>query len=126
MNDTEFAHIIMAVCTILPGILIKVFGRTNPETGKTGWATYNTPMSKLTKESQAFANAYAGTGMVWAGLILLCIQITSYFLFGGNTSLIIMVIAMTFGFIPVIVLTERELGKRFDKDGKPIEGYSQF
>ncbi len=122
MNEMLWVHIIMALSALLPAGLMKLF---NPDGTRKG-PGYNTPAAHKTPETRTFANRYATKGMFWAGLGTLCIQATLYFLVSDSAAILITAGVMTFSFLTVVGLTEREISLRFDKDGKPKEGYSRF
>lgn len=122
MDEIVWVHIIMALSALLPAGLMKLL---NPDGTKKG-PGYNTPSAHKTQETRTFANRYATKGMFWAGLVTITIQATLYFLIPDTTNILITAGVMTFAFLTVVGLTERELSMRFDKDGKPKEGYSRF
>ncbi|MCE7993205.1 MAG: SdpI family protein [Roseivirga sp.] len=121
MNELLLAQLIMGVSALLPAGLMKLL---NPDGTKS--IGYNTPTAHKSAETRTFANRYATRGMFWAGLGIVTVQVTLYFLLPGSTGILITAGVMTFGFLAVVGLTERELNQRFDKDGKPKEEYSRF
>lgn len=122
MSEMLWVHIIMAISALLPAGLMKLF---NPDGTKKG-PGYNTPAAHKTPETRTFANRYAAKGMFWAGLGTITIQATLYFLIPDTTNILITAGVMTFSFLIVVGLTEKEISLRFDKDGKPKEEYSRF
>ncbi|GAB5523824.1 MAG: hypothetical protein Roseis2KO_16960 [Roseivirga sp.] len=122
MNEMLWVHTIMAVSALLPAGLMKLF---NPDGTKKG-PGYNTPSAHRTPETRTFANRFATKGMFWAGLGTICLQATLYFLVSDSAGILITAGVMTFAFLTVVGLTEREISLRFDKDGKPKEEYSRF
>lgn len=122
MDEIVWVHIIMAFSALLPAGLMKIF---NPDGTRKG-PGYNTPTAHKTPETRTFANRYATKGMLWAGLGTICIQASLYFLVPGSTGILITAGVMTFSFLAVVGLTEKEINLRFDKDGKPKEEYSRF
>lgn len=122
MDEMLLVHIIMAFSALLPALLMKLF---NPNGTKKG-PGYNTPTAHKSPETRTFANRYATTGMLWAGLVTITIQATLYFLLPDSAGILVTAGVMTFSFLVVVGLTERELSQRFDKDGKPKEEYSRF
>lgn len=122
MDEIVWVHIILAFSALLPAGLMKLL---NPDGTKKG-PGYNTPGAHKTPETRTFANRYATKGMFWAGLATITIQATLFFLVSDSAGILITAGVMTFAFLAVVGLTERELSMRFDKDGKPKEGYSRF
>lgn len=122
MDEMLVVHIIMALSALLPAMLMKLL---NPNGTKKG-PGYNTPTAHRSPETRTFANQYATKGMFWAGLGTITVQATLYFLMSYTASILITAGVMTFSFLAVVGLTERELSLRFDKGGKPKEEYSRF
>ena len=115
MNELIVANIAMAVSAILPWALLSLINHNK----KKGFAGYNTSRGQLSEETRKFSAQFAAKGMLWAGLATIAVQATCYYLVGGETAILITGLAMTIGFIAVVVVTEIQLAARFDEEGKP-------
>jgi uncharacterized membrane protein len=113
---------------IIPVMMI-VFGAVyskNPPKQINHLSGYRTPMSKKNLDTWHFAHLYFGKLWLKYGVVLLCVTIlTSWPVFkvsgypqGYLVHLFLVAIQMIFVFTPII-LTERELRRRFDRNGKP-------
>lgn len=122
MSEILWVHIIMAASALLPSGLMKLL---NPDGTRKGLG-YNTPSAHRSAETSTFANRYATKGMFWAGIGTITIQATLYFLVPDSTAILVTAGVMTFSFLTVVGLTERQISMRFDKEGKPKADYSRF
>ena len=79
---------------------------------------YRTPASMRTQETWDFANEYSTDWMIklmW--VLVVFIQLPSYFLFESSISIMLSVGAMLiFLFVPIL-MTEQRLKQMFDEDG---------
>lgn len=125
--------IMMLFCDLLiPGLMI-LFGwmfRISPPEKINDWYGYRTKRSKSSPEAWDYAHRYAGK--IWQrwGLVTLVLSIGGMLLLlgkgdtpvslGGLGLMVIQLIPM----IAVIPITEKELKKRFDSEGRPVSGKS--
>ncbi|OEK05270.1 SdpI family protein [Roseivirga misakiensis] len=121
MSDSEsiMVHSILIVSSMLVALLAK-FVRPDEPNNLSG---YRTKRSMRSQDTWEFANEYAGNLIMWSSIITVCLEILLAIFIGGNTAIIITVIIMTVGMFVAIGATEYQLGKRFDKQGKPIQKF---
>jgi VIT1/CCC1 family predicted Fe2+/Mn2+ transporter len=122
MNELMLAHIIIAFSALLPAALLKLLNLKGTAKG----VGFNTASAHLSDETRAFSTRYATTGMFWAGIATVFVQVTLYFLTPGEPAILITAGVMTVAFLAVTIMTQLELKKRFDDKGKPRKDYSGF
>jgi len=118
-----------AMTMLVPGILISVgaWMRKHPPEEINWIIGYRTTRSMRTQESWDFANRYGGKLMVRAGWVTLIISAVVMLLviFRSETVVstvsVVLIICQLIPLLAVIPMVERELKKRFDKDGNPRE-----
>lgn len=108
-------HLVVGFSVILPAILMKFAVTEYPNT----LMGYRTPASLRSKQAWDFAQTYSANLMLWASGITLLTQVATYFIFPDETSILITSGVLVAGIALMMIMTERELKKRFDKEGKP-------
>lgn len=114
MNELLLGHIVIAFSALFPAALLQMINHNKTE----DFIGYNTPRGLKTQETREFSVKYATKGMFWAGLGTVGVQILLYFYVGGENAILLTALALTIGFITVIIVTEIQLAARFDEDGK--------
>ena len=123
----------MLFCDLLiPGLML-LFGWmfwVSPPGEINDWYGYRTKRSKSSPEAWDYAHRYAGKIWQRSGIITLVLSIGGMLLLlgkgdtpvslGGLGLMVIQLIPM----IAVIPITEKELKKRFDSEGRPVSGKS--
>lgn len=117
MEKSEFilVHMIMASSTILPAFLMHFIDIDEPNK----LVGYRTKWSMKSEETWKFAQKYSSKLMWWAAAISITVQVFSVFIFERETSIIVAVAVFTVAMMAAIVITERQLRLRFNKDGTP-------
>jgi len=110
-----FAHIMMAVSTLMPGIIMKSIDLDSPNK----LMGYRTPWSMKSKHTWRYANSKSAEYILWMALVTITIQIATFFLLDPLTSIMIAAGALILGLAAVMIITEKGLRKNFDKDGDP-------
>lgn len=120
MSGTEllFTHMLLAFSTLFPAFLMKNIKTEYPNM----WVGYRTRRSMKSKETWDFAQEYSANMILWSALVSLVVQIFSYLVFGGLTSILVTAAALTASILVAIILVEIQLKNRFDKQGKPKSG----
>lgn len=104
----------------------KVFSKKSPKKINMTYG-YRTTMSMKSRETWEFAHGYFGRLWYILGWILLPISIIVMLFVIGKEEDVVGTVGMVLEFIQMVVLilpiipTERELRRRFDKNGKPKE-----
>ena len=117
MGNTELiiVHVVMAFSIALPAVLMKTIVTEYPNT----FVGYRTPASVRSKEAWDFSQPYSANLLAWSAGVTLLTQIATFFTLPADTSIMVTAGVMTLGLAVVIIMTEVELKKRFDKQGKP-------
>ncbi|KOF02215.1 SdpI family protein [Roseivirga seohaensis] len=114
-NELLIVHLVIAFTVILPAVLMKLVVSEYPNT----FVGYRTPASLRSKEAWDFAQPYSANLMLWSSGATLLTQVITYFTVPADTSILITSGVLVIGLAVVIILTELELKKRFDKKGNP-------
>lgn len=117
MEQSEFilVHVMLGFSAILPAFIMQFMDAS--ETNKL--SGYRTKWSMKSQETWKFAQKYSARMMWWSTLFTITIQLFSVFTLENMTSFIVTVSALTLGLTLCILLTERQLRLRFNKDGSP-------
>ncbi|WP_339608296.1 SdpI family protein [uncultured Roseivirga sp.] len=114
-NELLWVHLLVGFSVILPAVLMKLVVTEYPNT----LVGYRTPASLRSKEAWDFAQVYSANLMLWSSGITLLTQVTTYFIFPDETSILITSGVLVVGIAIMMIMTELELKKRFDKKGNP-------
>lgn len=114
-HELIIVHLLIAFSIVLPAVLMKFVVSEYPNT----FVGYRTPASVRSKEAWDFSQPYSANLLVWTAVFTLFTQIATFFTLPADTSIIVTTSVMVAGIALVIILTEIQLKKRFDKEGKP-------
>ena len=117
-----FAHIMMVVSTIMPGIIMKMVDLDKPNK----LMGYRTPWSTKSKDTWRYANTKSAEYILWMALVTITIQLTTYFLIDPLTSILIAACALVIGLAAAMIITEMGLRKNFDNEGRPKLDVDRF
>ncbi|MCE7073135.1 SdpI family protein [Dyadobacter sp. CY327] len=114
MNIILLGHIGFMLCSMVVVMLLRFVkpGRINPVVG------YRTPLSMKNRETWREANQYSARIQVWVSIIFCILTAGSYLFVGGMTSFYLCSFLLAIMYIFVIPITEYNLRKKFDADGK--------
>ena len=117
MNQSEFilVHVMLAFSALLPAFLMQFIDIDEPNK----LIGYRTKWSMKSQETWKFAQKYSSKMMWWATIVTLTIQLFSFFALEKEAGIIVAVSVFTVGMMSAIVLTEKQLRVRFNKDGTP-------
>lgn len=117
MEQSEFilVHVMLGFSAILPAFIMQFMDASEPNK----LSGYRTKWSMKSQETWKFAQKYSARIMWWSTLFTITIQLFSVFTLENMTSFIVTVSALTLGLTLCILLTERQLRLRFNKDGSP-------
>lgn len=124
MNDPQLI-VLHSLVTISFLALLIVIRLADPNSKDKRWG-YKTSWSRKSQETWAFANRFASSILIWvvAGGIL--VQICTILLLDSLTATLVSCSAFMLGYYAVMIMTEVQLRKRFDKEGKPKLNYGRF
>lgn len=116
MNIILLGHIGFMLCSIFVVMLLRFVkpGKNNSFVG------YRTPLSMKNEETWREANRYSARIQIWVSIIFCMLTVSSYLLVGGMTSFYLCSFLLAIMSISVIPITEYNLRKKFDADGKYI------
>ena len=117
MENSELiiVHLVIAFSIALPAVLMKLVVTEYPNT----FVGYRTPASVRSKEAWEFSQPYSANLLVWSAVLTLLTQVATFFTLAADMSIIVTTTVLVIGISLVIILTEIQLKKRFDKEGKP-------
>ncbi len=117
MENSELliTHFMLGFSSLLVATLGKLVRPESPN----GMMGYRTKRSMKSQATWDFANDFGGNMMMWTSIGTVTIQILSYFIFQGEVSLYVTLVALFLGMIISIGSTEYQLAQRFDKAGNP-------
>ena len=119
-----------AMTLLVPGILIGVGAWMQKHPPKDiNWVIgYRTARSMKTRETWDFANRYSGKLLLRAGWFTLAVSLAVMLLTMFRSEAVVSAVSLVLIFcqliplIGVIVMVERALKRKFDRDGNPREG----
>lgn len=110
-----FAHLMMGVSTIMPAVIMKLIDLDQPNK----LVGYRTPWSMKSDHTWRYANTKSAEYILWSALVVISVQITTYFLLDPVKSIMIAAGTLVLGITIAMVMTERGLRTHFNKDGSP-------
>lgn len=110
-----FAHISMAVASIMPALIMKMVDLSEPNK----LFGYRTPWSLKSVHTWRYANTKSAYYIMWTAIATITVQIVTYILLDPVTSILIAAGVLTVGIIIAMVITEIGMRKNFDKEGNP-------
>lgn len=114
-NALIFAHLMMGVSTIMPAVIMKLIDLDQPNK----LVGYRTPWSMKSEGTWRYANTKSAGYILWSALVVVTVQIITYFLLDPVKSIMIAAGTLVLGITIAMILTERGLRAHFNKDGTP-------